>query len=103
MSDDTPDWWPTKEEMKAWRAKQGFKNYHKGPTDKTEFHLSDADAKLVYDWLDKHSETCEKVYGYAGAVGGGSVFIFSPTSIGDFTTFRCRCGEEYNFTDYSSL
>lgn len=89
--------------MRAYRAERGFQNYYKGPTNQTEFHLSDADAKVVEAWLEAHSKICEKVYGYAGAIGGGFSFVFSPSSIGTFTTYRCRCGEEYNFTDYSSL
>jgi hypothetical protein len=91
------------EEFEDYKANYVSKNYHKGPTGQTQFFISDEDNKKIFEWMDEHSKTCDRVYGYAGAIGGGFDYIFSPSSVGDFTTFKCRCGEKFNFTDYDSL
>lgn len=35
----------------------------------------------------------------AGIFGGGHAFIIEPTTIGTGFTFKCFCGEKFDFTD----
>lgn len=73
---------------------------HKCPNDGTFYQLSETDKARVSAWLEDHAKKCKRVHAYGGAIGGGFSYIFSPTSVGVSTIFRCRCGKEFNFTCY---
>lgn len=47
---------------------------------------------LTQDEYDKYVEWCHKVGadGYSGAIGGGTTFHITPTSIGEIITVTCR-------------
>jgi hypothetical protein len=44
--------------------------------------------------------TCKKKY--TGAIGGGDVWTFMPTGLGDIVKFTCKCGETIDLTEYET-
>lgn len=60
------------------------------------------DARVFMDKHDreKHGKTDDKPR-YAGSIGGGWTWRFTPTSLGTGVSIACSCGEaELNVTDY---
>ena len=50
------------------------------------------------EWYKTHNDgKCAS--GYHGAAGGNVVFKICPTSIGEFITVKCSCGDTLNFYD----
>lgn len=70
-------------------------------TDKT-FVMSDKEYETYEKWYEEHKKTGCRFTGYTGAIGGGLIFSFFPTSLGSAITVKCGCGEEINITDYES-
>lgn len=49
-------------------------------------------------WYETHNDgRCAK--GYHGAIGGNVSFEITPTSIGDFLTVKCTCGDKLEFEE----
>lgn len=62
-------------------------------TDKYQFPKITADmyADLKH-WYETHNEG-KCAHRYHGAIGGAITFEITPTSIGDFVSAKCSCGE----------
>lgn len=64
------------------------------------FPISEKEEKKVKEWYHNHIKTKHGGNYYAGAFGGGCQYIFTPTSIGVFGTFKCtKCGELFEFQE----
>ena len=63
-----------------------------------EFKLNEKEETIAKAFMEKHRHPNVR----KGAIGGHLYFCFTPTSIGDACSIRCKiCGEEENITDYS--
>ena len=63
-----------------------------------EFKLNEKEETAAKVFMEKHRHPDIN----KGAIGGHLYFCFTPTSIGDACSIRCKiCGEEENITDYS--
>jgi hypothetical protein len=57
------------------------------------FTIDDEHVKPIYEWIDTHE--CAIRGKYQGAIGGGTTFSFTNTSIGQVQTVKCACGKDY--------
>jgi len=52
----------------------------------------------ILEWYETHNDgKCAN--GKNGAIGGEISFEITPTSIGDFITVKCSCGETLEFSE----
>lgn len=58
-----------------------------------KFEIEPDEAKKVLAWLDDHP--CKIRGKYSGAIGGGTTYRFTDTSIGQIQVVSCACGDEY--------
>lgn len=58
------------------------------------FYVSDDQLKVINEF---HPD-CKNIY--SGAIGGGSTYIFTPTSLGVVTKYKCKCGDILDVTNY---
>jgi hypothetical protein len=61
-----------------------------------KFELTDEQIQKVEEF---HPE-CKKIY--TGAIGGGEEYTFMPTGLGVVVTYKCKCGEILELTDWES-
>ena len=61
---------------------------------KQTFTLTEDQVKKI----SKFHPKCQKKY--MGAIGGGTSYIFSPTSLGPIIEFECNCKKKLDLTDY---
>lgn len=57
------------------------------------FELTDNQLKKIIEF---HPNCKQK---YTGAIGGGEIYSFMPTSIGDCVSYTCKCGEKIDITE----
>jgi hypothetical protein len=60
------------------------------------FKLTKSDMEKIKNF---HPE-CKSIY--TGAIGGGETFSFTPTGLGMIITYKCRCGDVLDLTEYDS-
>jgi hypothetical protein len=60
---------------------------------KMEFSIEEDEVENVRKWIDIHP--CKIRGKYGGAIGGGTTFCFTNTTIGQIQTVKCACGEKY--------
>ena len=52
----------------------------------------------IAKWYETHNGgKCAN--GYYGAVDGNIIFEIIPTSLGDFLTIKCSCGEKFKYQE----
>ena len=61
------------------------------------FEITDEQMKKAREFHPK----CKRRY--SGAIGGSETFMFTPTSIGVFVSYKCRCGEVLDLNDYDKF
>jgi len=62
------------------------------------FEVSEEDRKKIDKWGKKHHKTCKHK-----EIDGSLTYSFSYGSgIGLSTYIKCSCGEEFDYTDYST-
>ncbi len=58
--------------------------------------ITDEMHEEIAEWYKTHNNgKCAN--GYHGAIGGNITFEITPTSIGDFLTVKCTCGESLEY------
>ena len=68
-------------------------------TDRYQFPKITSDMyKEMQEWYKTHNDgKCAR--SYHGAIGGNVMFQIIPTSIGDFLTVRCACGDTLEYEE----
>lgn len=66
------------------------------------FEMDEVEVKKANKFEKKHWKSCWKKSG-AGAIGGGIIYIFMPTSIGNTCEIKCtKCKEKENITNFDN-
>lgn len=60
------------------------------------FKLTEEDMKKIKTFHPK----CKKMN--TGAISGGETYSFTPTGLGMIITYKCKCGEILDLTEYDS-
>jgi hypothetical protein len=68
------------------------------------FKLDEKERAKLEEWYEKHKTECTwklKQFGhnYFGASGGGTSFVFTPTSLGMCVQVQCACGAKKDITN----